>query len=96
MHNYFVRITRSYSDLSGLVLSWAARADKMVVYEHVGDATEKTHIHMVIIGSEVCKKQLKNLVGFMNFKGNGDWSFKEYEEGDAMVYMTKVSMTRHI
>lgn len=87
---YFVRITRSFSDLSGLVHTWAARADKMVVYEHCGDETEKVHIHMVIINPDVTKKQLKNLVPTYNLKGNGDWSFKNYDGDDtAMVYMTK-------
>lgn len=88
-YDYFVRITRSYSDLSGLVNIWSARADKVVVYEHTGDETEKIHIHMVIKGSDVHKKQLKNLVGYLNLKGNEDWSFKNYQEGNAMIYMTK-------
>lgn len=89
-HDYFVRITRSYTDLSGLVAIWSARADKVVVYEHTGEETEKTHIHMVIIGSDVCKKQLRNLVKYLNLKGNEDWSFKEYDGNDtAMTYMTK-------
>lgn len=89
-HDYFVRITRSYSDLSGMVAIWSERASKVVVYEHTGEQTEKTHIHMVIIGSSVCKKQLKNLVGYLNLKGNEDWSFKDYDGNEtAMTYMTK-------
>lgn len=92
-NDYFCRITRSYSDLSGMVAVWSERAFKMVVYEHTGEETEKTHIHMVIIGSSVCKKQLKNLVAYLNLKGNEDWSFKDYDGDDtAMTYMTKGSL----
>lgn len=93
-YDYFVRITRPYSDLSGLVTIWAARARQMVVYEHTGTKTEKIHIHMVIKGSDVCKKQLKNLVEYLNFKGNKDWSFKNYNGNEtAIVYMTKGNIT---
>lgn len=90
---YFVRITRPFSDLSGLVHTWSQRCDKMVVYEHIGDQTEKTHIHMVVYKPDVCKKQLKNLVPTYNLNGNKDWSFKEYDGDEtAMVYMTKGSL----
>jgi len=90
---YFVRITRPFADLSGLVHAWADRCEKMVVYEHIGDQTEKTHIHMVVYKPDVGKKQLKNLVPTYNLNGNKDWSFKAYNGDDtAMVYMTKGSL----
>lgn len=89
-HSYFVRITRPYQDISGLVITWAERAKRLVCYEHIGDETEKTHIHIAVESSEICKKQMKNLVSKYRLKGNEDWTFKDYDEGDtAMVYMTK-------
>lgn len=75
---------------------WAERCKKVAVYEHVGQATQKTHIHMVLCDSEVCKKQLKNLLRIHNLNtqgklgGNKDWSFKEWDgDENACAYMTK-------
>lgn len=91
-HDYMVRITHSYQDASGVVALWAARADKMVVYEHIGSLTEKIHIHMVIVGSDTHKKQLRNIgmATGLELKGNKYCSFKEYDGEDRpYVYMTK-------
>lgn len=91
-HAYMVRITHSYQDASGVVALWAARAEKMVVYEHVGTKTEKVHIHMVILGSDTHKKQLRNIgmATGLELKGNKYCSFKEWDGSDRpCVYMTK-------
>lgn len=89
-NDYFIRITRSFSDVSGLVATWASRASQVAVYEHIGDKTEKTHIHLVVLGSEICSKQMKNLVGHYHLSGNKDWTFKDYDGDDmGMVYMSK-------
>lgn len=91
-HAYMVRITHSYQDASGVVALWATRAEKMVVYEHVGTVTEKIHIHMVIFGSDTHKKQLRNIgmATGLELKGNAFCSFKEFDGNErCFVYMTK-------
>lgn len=98
-YSYAVRITRSYDVLKDLVYVWAERCERVAVYEHVGRATEKTHIHLVLSGCNVCKKQLKNLIKIHNIAtqgalgGNKDWSFKDWD-GDlnACAYMAKGSI----
>lgn len=93
VHSYFVRITRPYSDLSGMIALWAERCEKLVVYEHVGTKTEKVHIHVLIVNSQVEKKMLKTLglSNGYNLKGNQDWSWKIRKDVNMtpMIYMTK-------
>lgn len=90
-NSYFVRVTRAYSDVSGMIMDWAARSAKIVCYEHVGTETEKVHIHVLIVDAEVEKKMLKTLVSRFGLKGNGDWSWKQRKDlsDTPMVYMTK-------
>lgn len=91
-YDYFVRITHAYEDLRSLLSLWSMRCEKMVVYEHVGSQTEKIHCHLLILGSNTQKKQLRNIgATCVNLKGNEMCSFKE-ASGDwegACVYMTK-------
>lgn len=89
---YMVRVTHPYQDASGVVALWSSRAEKMVVYEHVGTVTEKIHIHMVIFGSDTHKKQLRNIgmATGLDLKGNKNCSFKEFDGNErCFVYMTK-------
>lgn len=95
-YNYCVRITRPYEVVKDIARVWAERCERVAVYEHVGKHTLKTHCHMVLGGSEVCKKQLKNLLRIHNINtqgtlgGNKDWSFKEWDgDENACAYMTK-------
>jgi len=91
-NDYMVRITHSFQDASGVVALWAARADKMVVYEHIGEATEKIHVHLVIAGSSIDKKQLRNIAMAtgLPLKGNEYCSFKKFDGNTiAMIYCTK-------
>lgn len=77
--NYAVRITRSFEFCKRFVAAWALRCDKILAYEHVGTATEKIHIHLIIINCDVTAEQLRNIakpLGFAVLKGNGDFSFK--------------------
>lgn len=92
LYDYFVRITHSYADASGVIRAWATRASKMVVYEHVGEATKKTHIHLLILGANVCSKQLRNIAAkYVDMKGNEMASFKAADDHfeTALIYMTK-------
>lgn len=90
---FFARITRPYSDLSGVVARWALRCERLVVYEHIGEQTEKTHIHAAIYGAGCDKKTLKNDYSFLQLKGNEDHSWKEWDGVDtAITYMTKGSL----
>lgn len=91
MYSYAVRITRSYSDLSGLVAKWAERCEYVAVYEHTGSTTNKVHIHLALQNVDCCSKQLRNLVkGDIRLCGNRDWSFKTWDCHESYcVYMTK-------
>jgi len=91
-YDYFVRITHPYETLVPLVADWALKCEKMAVYEHVGSATEKVHCHLVIIGSRIQKKQLRNIALLFNIdlKGNEMCSFKECVTPDVpLIYMSK-------
>lgn len=96
-HNYAVRITHSYEDCKHIVACWAMECDKMAVYEHIGSETEKVHIHMIIVGSRIQKKQLRNKaaqVSQVPLKGNENCSFKDYDGNEvALTYMTKGNLT---
>lgn len=100
--NYAVRITRSYAAVERAVVAVALRCDKVLAYEHVGDATEKVHIHLMLIGVRCDKKTIQKTMKdacpeVARFKGNGDWSFKtkDAKYGDVedspkyITYMTK-------
>lgn len=90
-HDYFVRITYAYDKIASMVSLWACRAEKMVVYEHIGTKTEKVHCHILILGCNIHKKQLRNLgATCVSLKGNELCSFKECTSWETpVVYMTK-------
>lgn len=91
-NDYAVRITYAYEVIKPLIETWAERCEKLAVYEHVGERTNKVHIHMVIEGCEIGKEQLKNLAKPtpINLKGNKQCSFKKYDGNQrAYVYMAK-------
>lgn len=90
-YDYFVRITHPYSRLAPLISRWSLECEKLIAYEHVGTLTEKVHIHMVIIGSRLQKKQLRNIGNEQaDLKGNELCSFKECVSWEQpIVYMTK-------
>lgn len=98
--NYAVRITYSYAELQRAVVALAIRCDKILAYEHVGTATEKVHVHMILVGVRCDIKTLKDDIkrnGFAAIKGNAQWSFKTRDKkyGDVedspkyITYMTK-------
>lgn len=87
-----VRITHSYEEAKDVVYVWAGRCKRMAVYEHTGDITEKVHIHLVMDGCEVEKKQLRELGSRtgVNLKGNEMCSMKKWDGDERpLVYMTK-------
>lgn len=90
-HDYFVRITHPYASLQAMVSLWSLRCEKLVVYEHTGGKTEKVHCHILILGSNTHKKQLRNIGSdFVCLKGNELCSFKECVSWQTpVVYMTK-------
>jgi len=67
-HNYFVRITHPYANLEPLVHAWSLLCDRLAVYEHEGARTGKVHCHLLVVGSRVEKKQLRN-VGTVSLQG---------------------------
>lgn len=87
-----VRITHSYEEAKDVVYVWAGRCKRMAVYEHIGDITEKVHIHLCMDGCEVEKKQLRELGARtgLDLKGNAMCSMKVWDgEERPLVYMTK-------
>lgn len=93
MPNYAARLSYSYDMARALVGAWALKCDNMAVYEHIGTQTEKVHIHLVMTGTSVDKKQLRNIGSkFLNCKGQENLSFSEKEYDGSprfMSYMTK-------
>lgn len=93
LNDYAVRITYPYDQAGPIIRAWATRVSKMVVYEHTGDKTEKVHIHLLILGSSLQKKQLRNIAAdscALNLKGQENMAFKEYDGDDIYAtYMTK-------
>lgn len=94
MENAFVRITRSYDELVSLVSAWALKCDKIIVYEHIGEETEKVHVHILMNNMSTswdnCKKIAKSL-GF-SFNGNEDWCKTKkyvYNAKETIKYMSK-------
>lgn len=95
-----VRITLPFSDASGIVRVWALKAEKLVCYEHIGEATSKPHIHLLLIRVGCDKERLKQLAKpWATGSGNEFWSFKTKCKGIGdvneensfryLVYMTK-------
>lgn len=87
--NFFVRISRPYSDMSGVVARWALRCERLAVYEHT-EREDNIHIHAAVFGAACDKKTLKNDYKHLKLNGNEDHSWKEWD-GDmtAAIYMTK-------
>jgi len=92
MPDYACRITHSYEVAKRVVGLWSLRCDKLIAYEHVGDKSGKVHIHLALLGTNVDKKQLRNIAASTNLPiaGNENCSFKEWD-GDAtyITYMSK-------
>lgn len=93
MPNYAVRITHTYANAQSIVSLWALKCDKMAVFQHVGEKTEKPHIHLSLEGTNIEKKQLRNLAASTGVavKGNEYMSFKNLDSDPIkyFVYMTK-------
>lgn len=91
--NYAVRVTRSYEQCARGVAAAALLCDKALVYEHVGDATEKVHIHMMLIGVRCDKKTIQASFSYLALKGNQAWSWKTKDAKygaveDSVTYVT--------
>lgn len=92
MPDYAIRVTHPYERIASMVSAWAQRSETMVVYEHpADDDVKRTHCHMIVTGTNVDKKQLRNIGSrFADLKGNENCSFKEFDGDEkAYVYMTK-------
>jgi len=92
LYNYAVRITHDFATARPVIHSWATRCTKILVYQHLGKKTKKAHIHILMEGVSLQKKQLRNIGSAtgVNLTGNELCSFKEYD-GDTtyITYMTE-------
>jgi len=95
MPSYFVRITHAYAIAAPIIYAWSLRCDSMLVYEHsqaTGTAKGQTHIHIIIVNTNVDKKQLRNIATATGVpsKGNENMSFKAYDGSNKPItYMSK-------
>lgn len=98
MPDYCFRISHAYEAAQRIIAAWALRSDKLIVYEHVGGRTEKVHIHGLILGTSVDKKQLRNVAADTNscpVSGQENLSFTTNDwDGDSH-YMTYMSKGKH-
>jgi len=92
MPDYMVRLTHSYETAKTVVGLWAMRCDKILAYEHLGTKTGKVHIHLSLLGTNVDKKQLRNIASGAQLPVSGnEWcSFKIWDRKDEYItYMSK-------
>lgn len=94
--NYAVRITTPYDAYQKILSLWALKVGKLVVYEHVGDKTEKTHVHLLIMESSVDAERLKQIAKENGSvpSGNKFWSFKTKHKHHGP--LTKETMDRYV
>jgi len=92
-YDYAIRVTLPYQECKQAMGLWATKCEKLIVYEHVGDRTQKIHIHIGIKGSILEARQLKNIFAELcpQVAGNlGLYSRKEWDgEMKYITYMTK-------
>lgn len=87
MVNHAPRITRSYSDLSGLLSYWYDKSTHVLVCQHDPDEkVRQTHLHLGIWGCDVQAEALKRKLNDgleCKLSGNKSWSWvhEEYPEG---------------
>lgn len=92
MPDYAVRLTHSYESCRVVVGLWAMRCEKVLVYEHIGSRTGKTHVHLALLGTNVDKKQLRNIAASTKLPVTGnEWcSFKTWDKNSEYItYMSK-------
>lgn len=91
--SFFIRATYSYADLQPLILIWSPLCEKMAIYEHIGEETEKIHCHIALVNAKIGKKQLMNKAAkaMPKWSGNETYSCKAMDDGfdRQYVYMTK-------
>lgn len=94
--NALVRITLPYDEVKSVVALWANDCERVACYEHVGSATEKIHIHLLMYNMrttwENFKIQAKNNFPSIDLKGNGKMSKKakySYDAFETIRYMIK-------
>ena len=92
-HNFAIRVTLPYEQCAKAIAMWSMKCEKLIVYEHQGEKTEKIHIHIAIEGSIIAAKQLKNLFVDVcpGVGGNkGLYSSKQWDNDHTYItYMTK-------
>ena len=95
MPDYCLRIHHPYEDAKRIFAAFALRCDKLVVYEHPADGkTKRIHCHALLTGTNVDKKQLRNVAEgthSVDVKGNGNMAFSEDEWDQDMHFVTYMS-----
>lgn len=97
MEHAFVRIVMAYDDVKSLVAAWSQLCEKLICYEHVGEKTEKVHVHILMYNMSRSWKQFQNIMkrDFPSIHGNQSYSKKKayrYDSFATIKYMSKGSL----
>jgi len=97
MPHYAVRITHSYEHCKRVIGLWALRCQKMIVYEHEGEKTNKVHIHVALFNTSIDKKQLRNVAASTGLpcKGNENMAFTKKDWDLDPIYITYMTKGKH-
>lgn len=91
---YFGYINGTFSDISGVIHSWARISERMLVYQHGPDDKAKNdHCHILVMGIQLDTKQLYKRKEFKQLGLDGtrkQFGFAKFIEGkDTIAYMSK-------
>lgn len=87
MYNHAPRVTKPYSDISGILPKWFNISSHVLCCEHEADeSVRQTHLHLGIWGCDVKEEALKRKLNDeleSKLSGNPGWSWvhKEYPQG---------------
>lgn len=90
-NSYAVRITHPAEIVNRICYLWVLRCDRLAMYEHDDDGANNIHCHLIIEGSSIEKKQLRNIAASVADVKGPKMSFRgDYDGATAgFAYMTK-------
>ena len=92
LYIHAVRVSHTFEKAKAMVSRWSLECDKMVVYRHK-EGTPKEHLHLLMEGCRIGKKQLRNIgAEFIDLKGTEKCKFEDQTTQDLskyISYMTK-------
>lgn len=93
-HTHVCRITHPYAFVLPVIALWALKSEKLLVYEHREEG-KKVHVHLLIEGCVLDKKQLRNIaqatISKEAFEGQENMSFRAKDTDNIPKYITYMS-----